>query len=65
MPGNLQTENIVSDPPPTIVVSLTTTPQLSLSLSLSLSEKANYPRKNVIMDKVQTEINFHGRSLAA
>jgi hypothetical protein len=38
MPGNLQTENIVSDPPPIIVVALTTTPQLYLSLSLSLSE---------------------------
>jgi hypothetical protein len=36
MPGNLQTENIVSGPPPTIVVSLTTTaPTFSLSLSLS------------------------------
>jgi hypothetical protein len=35
MPGNLQTENIVSDPPPTIVVSLTTTAtHFSLSLSL-------------------------------
>jgi hypothetical protein len=36
MPGNLQTENIVSDPSPTIVVSLIT-PLNFLSLSLSLS----------------------------
>jgi hypothetical protein len=33
MPGNFQTENFVSDPTPTIVVSLTIPPQLSLSLS--------------------------------
>jgi hypothetical protein len=44
MPGNLQTENIVSDPPPTIVVSLTTTAPHFLSLSpdrvcLSVSEE--------------------------
>jgi hypothetical protein len=63
MPGNLQTENIVSDPPPHCSLSHYHS-QLSLSLSLSLrpplwsSGQSSWLQNGDVLFLVKYELNF-------